>query len=392
MTAARDVLVVMPSVPVVPDGDTVFMDIKMVEGLALYAALWGGPVRCLVRAGQRGSIGYGRAYAPDDLPFSLAVIAEDAHDVAQWLGDAAVVLASGDNHQDFGIVAVSPAPVVYIIEYTLATRLKIVLLAQGLSVAAAKQSAWTILTERKRRRAFRASAGLQANGDPAYQAYRGVAPAAMRYFDSRMSDTQQIEPAALAAKQAAILAGAPLRLAFSGRLERMKGADHLVPVAIALRDLGVAFTLDIFGDGGLRDAIAASIVAAGLADTVRLRGAVPFDDELVPTLKAEVDLFLCCHRQDDPSCTYLETLSCGVPIVGYDNAAFTGVLTLGKAGVATPMAKPQQAAIAIQRLDRSRALLSDMAAEAAKVGRAHSFDKAFAARIDHLRLIAGGRV
>lgn len=389
MTAARDVLVVMPSVPVVPDGDTVFMDIKMVEGLALYAALWGGPVRCLVRAGQRGSIGYGRGYAPGDLPFSLAVIAEDAHDVAQWLDDAAVVLASGDNHQDFGIAAVSPAPVVYIIEYTLATRLKIVLLAQGLSVAAAKQSAWTILTERKRRRAFRASAGLQANGDPAYQAYRGIAPAAMRYFDSRMSDAQQIDAVALAAKQAAILAGAPLRLAFSGRLERMKGADHLVPVAIALRDLGVAFTLDIFGDGSLRDAIAASIAAAGLADTVRLRGAVPFDDELVPTLKAEIDLFLCCHRQDDPSCTYLETLSCGVPIVGYDNAAFTGVLTLGQAGVATPMGDPKRAATEIQRLDRSRAELAAMAGEAATIGRAHSFDKAFAARIAHLRGVVG---
>jgi colanic acid/amylovoran biosynthesis glycosyltransferase len=380
-------LIVMPSVPVVPRGDGLFMDIKMVEGLSLYAKLWDGPVRCLARAGHADTIAYGRDYAPADLPFEIAVIADDASDLGRWLDDAAVVLAAGDNHRDLPITAAIAVPVVFIIEYTLATRLKIVALDRGRSVQAVKSAVWTLLTERKRRRAFRASAGIQANGAPAFAAYRGMVRSAICYFDSRMADHQQIASGEIAVKRAAIRAGKPLRLAFSGRLEPMKGADHLIPVAVALRQTGTAFTLDIFGDGSLCAAMAQAIVDHGLVEIVRLRGSVPFDDQLVPTLKADVDLFLCCHRQDDPSCTYLETLSCGVPIVGYDNGAFAGVLSLGAVGIATPMDDPAAAAAAIHGLDRNRDLLAAMATTAADIGREHSFETTFAARIDHLRTV-----
>jgi glycosyltransferase involved in cell wall biosynthesis len=386
---AGTVLVVMPSVPAVPGTDSVFMDIKRVEGLVRYAALWDGPVRCLLRAGQGGEIGYGQSYAPGSLPFEVAIIAPDAHDVGPWLADAAVVLAAGDNHQDFGVVEHSAAPVVYIIEYTLATRLRIIALDRGKSLRALKSALWTLNSERLRRRAFAASAGLQANGQPAFDAYRSRVPATLRYFDSRMSDAQQIEPAALAEKQAQGRAGRPLRLAFSGRLERMKGADHLVPVAAELRRRGVAFEFDIYGTGTLHAPMREAIDAAGLGDVVRLRGAVPFDAELVPELKRRIDLFVCCHRQDDPSCTYLETLSCGVPIVGYDNGAFAGVLALGPAGIATPMDDVAAIAAAIARLDADRETLATMAAAAAAIGREHSFDRTFASRIAHLRAVAG---
>lgn len=389
-TPGRTTLVVMPSVPVVSRGDGLFMDIKMVEGLVLYARLWGGPVRCLARTGEAQVIAYGRNYARGELPFETAIIADDAADIGPWLADAAVVLAAGDNYRDLPIAATSPAPVVFIIEYTLATRLKIVALDLGRSVRALKSAVWTILTERKRRRAFRASAGIQANGQPAFAAYRAMAPSAICYFDSRMSDDQQIRDDELAAKQAQIRAGEPLRLAFSGRLEPMKGADHLIPVAVALKKRGVAFTLDIFGDGSLRPAMAQAIVDGGLGDTVRLRGSLVFDTALVPTLKASIDLFLCCHRQDDPSCTYLETLSCGVPIVGYDNAAFTGVLALGAVGLATPMDDTAAAASAITALNGDRTRLAAMAGTASAVGRMHSFEKTFTARIEHLRSIVEG--
>jgi glycosyltransferase involved in cell wall biosynthesis len=115
---------------------------------------------------------------------------------------------------------------------------------------------------------------------------------------------------------------------------------------------------------------------------------VPFDAVLVPLMKDRVDLFLCCHRQDDPSCTYLETLSCGVPIVGYDNAAFAGVLALGDVGLAVAMDDPAAAARAIRQLAADRDRLATMADAAAAVGRAHSFERTFAARIDHLKAIA----
>ncbi len=385
----RDVLVVMPSVPAAARGDGFFLDIKMVEGLALYARLWGGPVRCAIRAGDPAQIAFGRDYAAADLPFEVAFIDPDATGIGALTCDAAVVLAAGDNHRDLPVPGLTDAPVVFIIEYTLKTRLRIIAIEQGRSLAALKNAVWTILTERRRRRAFAGSAGLQANGQPGYDAYRRSSPSILRYFDSRLTDDQQIAATALDAKQQAMRTGKPLRIVFSGRLETMKGADHLVRVAIELRRAGTPFTLDIYGDGVLRPAMQQAINAEGLGDQVVLHGKVPFDAVLVPLMKERVDLFLCCHRQDDPSCTYLETLSCGVPIVGYDNAAFAGVLALGDVGIAVAMDDPAAAARAIAVLAGDRGRLAAMADAAAAIGRDHSFERTFAARIDHLKAIAG---
>ena len=385
----RDVLVVMPSVPAAARGDGFFLDIKMVEGLVLYARLWGGPVRCAIRAGDPAQIAFGRDYAAADLPFEVAFIDADATGIEALTRDAAVVLAAGDNHRDLPVPGLTDAPVVFIIEYTLKTRLRIIAIEQGRSLAALKNAVWTILTERRRRRAFAGSAGLQANGQPGYDAYRRSSPSILRYFDSRLTDHQQIAATALAAKQRAMQTGKPLRIVFSGRLETMKGADHLVRVAVELRRAGTPFALDIYGDGVLRPAMQQAIAAEGLGDQVVLHGKVPFDAVLVPLMKERVDLFLCCHRQDDPSCTYLETLSCGVPIVGYDNAAFAGVLALGDVGIAVAMDDPAAAARAIAVLADDRGRLAAMADAAAAVGRDHSFERTFAARIDHLKAIAG---
>ncbi len=242
--SGRDVLVVMPSVPAAARDGGFFLDIKMVEGLALYARLWGGPVRCAIRAGDPAQIAFGRDYAAADLPFEVVFVDADATGIAALTHDAAVVLAAGDNHRDLPVPGLTDAPVVFIIEYTLKTRLRIIAIEQGRSLAALKNMVWTVLTERRRRHAFARSAGLQANGQPGYDAYRQSSPSILRYFDSRLTDRQQIAADALAAKQAAMHEGRPLRIVFSGRLETMKGADHLVRVAIELRRAGVPFTLD----------------------------------------------------------------------------------------------------------------------------------------------------
>ena len=43
-----------------------------------------------------------------------------------------------------------------------------------------------------------------------------------------------------------------------------------------------------------------------------------FESELVPWMRQEADIFLSCHRQDDPSCAYLEAMGCGLPVLGYE--------------------------------------------------------------------------
>ena len=382
-------LVVLPSVSAVPEGDALFLDRKAVEGLQAYARLWPGPVRCAMRAGQRHDIAFGSLYRPQDLPVEIRVIGQDALAEPGLFDDAAVIMAAGDIHVDFALAGAVSAPLVYIIEYTLATRLRINRLYNGLSVQMAKSGVWTIGMERRRRRAFARSQGLQCNGTPAFNAYRRLTPAPLLYLDTRTSDAKQIGAEALAEKHRQMRAGGPLRIAFSGRLERMKGADHLLPVADALVRAGLDFTLDVYGDGDLRAGMAARIAATGLGSRVTLHGPVPFEEALIPAMIARTDLFLCCHRQSDPSCTYMETLSCGVPIVGYNNAAFRGITRLGEIGLRVPMDSVDGAAAAIISLSNDRARLVALSTNAAALGREHSFEREFERRIDHLRQVAG---
>jgi colanic acid/amylovoran biosynthesis glycosyltransferase len=245
------------------------------------------------------------------------------------------------------------------------------------------------MVERQRRLAFEQAAGLQANGTPAFNAYNGSTQAPLLFFDNRMSGDQQATLQVIADKATYITSGRPLRLAFSGRLERLKGADHLVPVITGLAAKGINFSFDIFGDGVLAGAMQAALNSAGLADRVTFHGPVSFDDVLVPALKQRIDLFVCCHRQADPSCTYIETLACGVPIVGYENAAFEGVLELGQVGEAVPMDKPQLLVNSIIGLNQNRKRLAGMANAAVNVANEHSFNATFSRRINHLKGIAG---
>lgn len=381
------VLVVMPSVRASKVNENVYLDIKMVEGIRQYAKLWNGPVRCLLRISSNPIPAYSQIYDLKKLPFELVIIPDRVNINAGAFEDAGIILASGDNHMDLKISGESQAPVVYIIEYTLETRLKIAAIDQASYWRRFKTMIWTLSTERHRRNAFLVSAGLQCNGTPAFDRYRQLSRAPLLYFDTRTTLRQHIRPDMLAEKQEYILSGEPLRLAFSGRLEPMKGADHLIQVAAALRRQQVPFKLTIFGEGSLRSQMGEDVIRHSLQDYVYFAGSVSFEETLLPTLAKEIDLFICCHRQADPSCTYLETFSAGVAIAGYDNKAFEGILALGDAGVKTPVDNPNLLAAAVNVLHQDRSKLVDMVQEAARISLNYNFESVFHARIDHLKRV-----
>jgi glycosyltransferase involved in cell wall biosynthesis len=383
-----DVLTVLPSVPAAMLGSNVVMDVKAVEGLGIYASLWPGPVRCLTRISSSPDQPYFSEYDPKQLPFEVQFI-DELEDAAHLLDDSAVVLAAADNHRDLDAVWMTKAPVVYIIEYTLRTRLQILSVADADRMAKLKSAVWTTGMEIKRRNALKAARGLQANGLPAYKAYSKLSPLPLLYYDSRLGAGESATAEDIARKRQAILSRSPIRLAFSGRLERMKGADYLIPLAKALRDRGVPFTLAIFGEGELRAEMEAMAARVGVADLVTFHGPVDFSETLVPALKSDVDLFVCCHMQGDPSCTYLETIGCGVPIAGFANSAWQGVLQLGPCGVATRMGDTQGLADCISSLADDRARLAELIDGTLRVSTGRSFEDVFARRVEHLRAASG---
>ena len=378
-------LLIVATAPVIGQGPRLQLDVKFVEGMRAHCAAWDGPVRCILRRGA-SAIPFGADYDPGSLGFDLVLL--DAHEpvTAAHLDGVSAVFAAADDAQALALgplARAQGAAMVYSLEYTLETRLQIVRLDASRSLPRKAWSAlWNWRMERRRVAALRAADGVQANGWPAFDAYAGLNPNTMLYLDNRMTPALMATPAEMAARAERLRSGAPLRLIHSGRLEPMKGAQDLLPVMAALRGMGVQATLDIYGAGSLREGI-----AAGLADfggTVQLHDPVDFETELVPISRTQADVFLSCHRQSDPSCTYLEAMGCGLAVAGYANRMWARLAQEAGAGQVAPLGDVQALAWAIAAWDRDREGLTQAADRGLAFARAHDFHAEFARRMAHL--------
>lgn len=224
------------------------------------------------------------------------------------------------------------------------------------------------------------------NGYPAAAAYDRFNANTIMYLDNRMKPDMFATAAEMEARGERLRSGAPLRLIHSGRLERMKGAQDLVPIATALRDRGVNFTLDIYGDGSLRNEIRDDASSRNL-NQVRLHEPVDFETELVPLNRSEADIFLSCHRQSDPSCTYIESMGCGLPVAGYDNEMWSALLQDSGGGWAVPMKNVDLLADKIAYLSEHRDEIVQRGEAGLAFARRRDFYTEFSLRMDHLHAV-----
>lgn len=380
-------LLLCPSVGVWRVGNALFFDRKFHDGVLAYTTYWPGFFRLAIRLATTSPPEFGLVqFDADKFPAKVTVIGSDQVIEASLLDGVDIVLASGDSFDSFHLSALCRRrgiKCIYGIEYTLGTRLQIAAINGSNNWRKLKTMVWLLLKERQRIQAFRLADGLQANGVPAYEAYAPLVPNALLYFDTRNTAAMGITDMELAARLACLDDRAPLRLGFSGRLISMKGADDLIEIACQLQKRHVPFSFDIFGAGELFLQLQKKIEEYGLADSVRLRGVVDFAGELVPFIKSNLDLFICCHRQSDPSCTYLETYACGVPIVGYNNRAHQGILADHDVGWSVAMNDVEGLAELITRLNNQRDEIKIKALNAVGFAREHTFEATFQRRISH---------
>ncbi|MCL2640062.1 MAG: glycosyltransferase, partial [Phycisphaerales bacterium] len=316
-----------------------------------------------------------------DLPFELKVAKYDGAEMRGATEGSAVVLAAL-HYRQLAICELCETmriPVVYVTEYSLRTQMQMLAVERVNPIVRLRRAIWLVNTERRARCVVRRAAGIQCNGTPTYEAYRGIAKEALLYFDTRVRKAE----AAMERRTNGIL-----RLAYSGRLMAMKGADHLLPMAKELKRRGVKFELAICGGGEMETAMRKEVMALGLAKEVVFKGVMDFERVLVPFVREEVDVFVCCHRQGDPSCTYLETMACGVPIAGYANEAFRGVVRHSGAGWMTPMNRPAKLAERIATLSSEE--IVEHGQRALAFAREHTFEKTFARRVEQLKRVSRG--
>lgn len=384
-------LLVIPSVPVWRIEEKLFFDRKFYDGFIAYCNNWDGAVQLVIRVAENNPPEFGLVLFDSDIfPAKLTTIPQDELVSEIHIKDADIVLASGDNFKDLHVSKVTQKldiKCVYIIENILETRLQIIYISEVSNWQKLKSFTWTVLTEAKRRKAYRLANGLQANGTPAYNAYNKLVDNSLLYFDSRNDAEFNINQPELEARLRYLDSDRPLRLGFSGRLITMKGADHLIELGRILKSKQLKFTLDIFGAGELSKELLRKIQEYKLSDMVKLRGNVSFKDELIPFVKSQLDIFVCCHRQSDPSCTYLETYSCGVPIVGYANRAHQGILEQADVGWAVPMNNLNKLADKIIYLDSHREEIKSKSIRALEFSITHTFEKTFKRRIEQCKIL-----
>ena len=382
------VLLIWPSVAAWRVGGELWLDRKFKDGVDANCDRWEGSVRVVMRVEDLASLPPFGAWRWDasSARFGLQVIEPGQTLTAQHLDGVDLLLASADDYRQLEAADLCRARgirCIYIIEYTLRTRLDMTRYAPVSWPRKLKTALWHWRNERRIVRALRAADAIQANGIPAHDAYAFGRPSALLYFDTRLRREDVIEPASLETRLRTLSANGPLRLAFSGRLIRAKGADVMVPLALRLKRRGVPFTLDIFGAGDLSETIRADIAAHGLGDVVRLHGAVDFDSVLMPAIKERVDLFICCHRQGDPSCTYAETLGCGVPIAGFANESLSGMVARHGIGWTVPREAVDQLADMVARLAANRDEIRDRSVTAMQFAGKHNYESVFDQRLEH---------
>ncbi|MBK4218146.1 glycosyltransferase [Paracoccus caeni] len=383
----HNLLVIAPA-PGRADGDSLILDKKFVEGMRFYANAWPGRTTCLLQEPRREGPFLGR-FDPAALPFAVSLRPTGHHVTAADLDGHDVILCSGDNQEYLHVARLcrqAGKAIYFSIENIPETRRKIVLLDPGRSLPSRLRALWNIgRAERQRLCAFALADGLQANGYPAADLYRPVNGNTVLYLDNRIDGALLATPEEMAARRSHLLDGGRLRLIHSGRLEPLKGSQDLIPIARRLRDGGVDFSLDIFGDGTLDGAIRQGIADHGLSQHVRLHGSVDFATELVPYARQNSDLFLSCHRQSDPSCSYLENMGCGLAVMGYGNRMWTALAADSKAGWVAPMDDWQALADRLIALAADRRDLADACERAWSFAGAHLFETEFDKRIAQMK-------
>jgi len=368
---------------------------RLISGMEAHKAHWDGPLTCVCEPAPEARLeedtdrllgGDNVEVDPGDLPFGLVVAPFDSDAARQTLGGMTVAVA-GIGHRATHLSAWGRelgVPVVYGSEYSLETRLQIVRAETPGLLRRLRRVMWERGLEKKQQAAIRIAAGVQCNGTPTYDVYNRINDNAMLFFDGRMGEEMLATEADQAARSARLLDGAPLRLAWSGRINRMKGAHLLPAIAREIRATGVPFRLDVFGNGVLLDALRAETAAAGLDDVLTFHGFVDFYKELTPYMQREIDIWICPHVQGDPAGAYMEAFGNGTPILGYDNEALTGMLARVDAGRAVPIGDATALARAVANAHENRKRLVTWSQTARAYAAEHTFEKSFARRMTHI--------
>ena len=375
-------LYILPSAPAFVGDKGCWIDEKMYDGLRYFLDRWDGSVFVFLK-NSKNPILFNRINIRD-AKFDVSIY-EDSPDLSIVDSDD-VILASADDYSQLSLPYKYPSlkrNIVFILENTFNTRLRIILSERRNILKKIGGIRFLIKHEYAIRRALKNCGGLQANGYPAFLKYKKYCKNSIFYFDTRLEENVGSAKEGDVGGEMGIL-----RLAYSGRLTKIKGSNFLIPLARILDELGVSYIFKIYGDGELFESMKNIIVSENLSNRVLLMGAVDYKKVLVPCIRDEIDLFVMPHVQGDPSCTYFETLALGVPIIGFDNEAWSGILNnFGEMGWSVRSGDVKGMAQIINNLWNKRDIIIEKSDFVKKMAGGINFQSQFKKRLKQLSSI-----
>lgn len=147
----------------------------------------------------------------------------------------------------------------------------------------------------------------------------GIPPGKIRVHHTGV-DLDRFAPRDRPAAKAAYGVSGPLVVSVGALIAR-KGHDVVIDAVAALPGV----SLLIAGAGAARDSLEARIVARGVADRVRLLGAIAHDD--LPALVAAGDVMALASASEGLANAWVEALACGTPVVITDAGGAGEVVT-----------------------------------------------------------------
>jgi glycosyltransferase involved in cell wall biosynthesis len=350
----------------------VTVDRKFHVGMLRYADLIHFPIVAINPPLQDGQVIMDAIEVPTtNLPYRIATARSELHDLMR---DAGLVYGY-ENYLNGGTIARQLGiPYIMMLEYDLQTQMTESSSKVGNVLRKSIRRTRSALNYFRSIAEMRQAHSLHCNGYPIYEATKSYNTNRLLYLDSRMSADMLIGHKEMESRSADRYIR-PLRLLYSGRYEPLKGAIDAVKVGMECLRRGLNIEMHCYGQGSQK----AQMQAIATDSRIYIHDAIPYPD--LVKLSRTFDVFVCCHIQSDPSCTYLESFGAGLPIVGYDNRMWRGLLAASGAGCASPMGKPSKVVDDILRLVNDREI-DKLSVRALEFARQHTFEGEFQKRVD----------
>ncbi|MFQ5509653.1 MAG: glycosyltransferase [Leptospirillia bacterium] len=170
----------------------------------------------------------------------------------------------------------------------------------------------------------------------------GVKPEAVSMVPCGV-DTGTFYPSGAAPETAA-----PVRFLFVGDMVPAKGVQELMTAALALHEQGIGFSLDMVGDGPLRNTLSEQVERASAGSSIHLHGPLP-RDEVARRMRQSDCLVLPSHNEGTPVCI-MEALTCALPVVATRVGGIPDLIDDGGNGLLIPPRDVTALADALRRV------------------------------------------